>query len=343
MGLQSPIRPSAAPSTALSPKSLFSTMKANAQRPLHRVAVGSPRRAIVASSSSPDLITLDAPPASTKPTLTRSESGTDRLRKKIEELNKKRQAPLPIPILPTALPASAPRPVATRRALPSPATRVSPTTRPAPSSAPRALTRPRPSLSALPPPRPTHRRLESIPDTDPESGAESAKENAPPSKLSHVNVSPRKESTRDRLERAKEEREERKRRPPVASTSRLPPAASLADALARPRPTSLASRSQFNPLGASRASAPINPLASAKPTKPVAKPRTSLLLAPAAKASAAIKGPRTSLLPASAAAKPRSSLLPAPRQSLVPPREPSPTKSRGLRRPSAIGTTAGRL
>ena len=43
IGLQSPIRPSPARSTALSPYSLFGTMKANLHRQHQRVAVGYPQ------------------------------------------------------------------------------------------------------------------------------------------------------------------------------------------------------------------------------------------------------------------------------------------------------------
>ena len=73
------------------------------------------------------------------------------------------------------------------------------------------------AATARPPPRPNRRRLESIPDTRARVwNRPGQRERAAPRKL---NDSPRKESTHDRFERAKEEREERKRRRSVASTS----------------------------------------------------------------------------------------------------------------------------
>ncbi|KAL8278497.1 hypothetical protein RQP46_009187 [Phenoliferia psychrophenolica] len=226
MGLQSPIRPTQPPSraraapaptpvsTAASSSSSSSSAAAPAvlstallfgelKNSVRSVATGSPRRPLVpASQSSVDLISLDRelPP---KPALSRSESGTERLRAKIEALkNVKRGNPVP-----SALPASAPR--ARTRTTPSPSVA---------TPAPRSLLRPRPSLASPspfiphppPPTRPTHHRLASIPDleSDSDTSVKSSKENAPPAP-STLSVSPRKETTRERLERAKEERARR--------------------------------------------------------------------------------------------------------------------------------------
>ncbi|KAK4705580.1 hypothetical protein P7C70_g626, partial [Phenoliferia sp. Uapishka_3] len=410
LGLQSPLqptRPLSSASSVVSPKSLFSTMKANAIRPLSQVAFASPRR-IPRLSAGEDLIGLfddqDFPgskvttAAKKEEEATPSESGTDRIRRKLVDLNRKK-GETPIAITSTT-PSTTRTPAVGRRlsALPSPALskaisgrRTSISTLPV--TTPRtSLARPRPSLTTPRPTLPTRsdkdraplvllttsssrpranqalasssssRRLETIHDDEAES---SSKENAapiasrmaakprlsvrpqPPSarKPPVGNTSPRKESTTERLQKAKEERGRReavggalKSRASIStSTSRtaLPasgqkaPAMSLADALASKKSTSLASRSSFNPLATSR---------SRMTPRPSLSTSTSSSSSTATVTAATTPGrPRPSLI---AARTPRQSLLPPPP---VPTTLPKKTPRTSTVFPTTTGKPAPRM